>query len=72
MRVATPSTPTSNGATTIKADRAIVASHDEASTSVENILKGISTISGKLQHAAVVAEVRILARRFKVEVVPKS
>jgi hypothetical protein len=72
LRVATPSAPTSDGTTAIGADCPIVASYNEPASSVGNILEGISTVGGEFQHASVVAEVRILARRFEIKVVSKS
>jgi hypothetical protein len=72
LRVAAPSLTTSNRAAAISTDGAVIAADHEASASSKNILKSISTVTAELQHTAIVAEVRILARRFKVEVVPEG
>jgi hypothetical protein len=62
---------TSNGAASIRADYAVVAANNEVSTGGKNVLKCISAVSAKLQHATVKAEVRVHVRRFKVEVLPE-
>ena len=73
LRVAAPCLTTSNRTTAIGADGAVIAAHDEAPASGKNILKRISTVSAQLPSTpAVKAEVRILARRFKIEVLPKG
>ena len=72
LRVATPSLTASNRTTPIGADRAVISAHNKAAAGCKNILKRIPAVSADLQHAAVEAEVRILARRFKIEVVPES
>jgi hypothetical protein len=46
---------TSNGAASIRADYAVVPANDEVSTGGKNVLKCISTVSAKLQHATVKA-----------------
>jgi hypothetical protein len=69
--VAAPSLTTSNRATPIGADCAVIASHDEAPASSDDI--GESTAANaNLQHAAVEAKVRVWARCFKIEVVPED
>jgi hypothetical protein len=72
LGVATPSLTTRNRATAINADGAIIAPYLEESTNGKNILKRIPTVSAHLQNAPVEAEVWILARRFKIEIVPES
>jgi len=62
---------TSNGAASIRADYAVVAANNEVPASGKNVLKCISAVSAKLQHATVKAEVRVHVRRFKIEVLPE-
>jgi hypothetical protein len=71
LRVAAPSLTTGDRTTTIRADRAVVATHQEAPASGKNILKRIPTIRADLQHATVETEVWIRIRCFKIEVVPE-
>jgi len=71
-RVAAPSLTTSNRATAISANRAVIAPHGKGPAGRKNILKRISTISADFKHSAVEAQVRILARRFKIEVLSKG
>jgi hypothetical protein len=63
---------TCNRAAAISANGAVIPAHDEAPASGKNILKRVSTVTAHLQHAAVVAEIGILARRFKIEIVPEG
>jgi hypothetical protein len=50
---------TSNGAASIRADHAVVPANNEVSTGGKNVLKRISAVSAKLQHATVKAEVGV-------------
>jgi hypothetical protein len=68
-RVSTPSLATSNRATPIVTNRAVVAADHKATASGEDILKRISAVSAQFQDAAVVTQVRILIRSFQIEVV---
>ncbi len=70
-RVAAPSLTTGNRTTPISANGAVVAPHHEAATSGKDVLKRISAVNADLQHSAIEAQVRILARRFKIEVLSK-
>src|SRR5882724_11710742 len=72
LRVAAPSLTTSNGATAISADRAVIASHAKAPASCKNVLKRVSAVSAHLQHTAIKSQAGIRVRRFKVEVMPES
>jgi hypothetical protein len=72
LRIAAPSLTTSNRTTAISADGAVVASDHEDPASCKNILKRFSTVSADLQDASVEAEVRVFARRFKVEILPEN
>jgi len=56
----------------IGADSAVIAAHKKTAASGKNILKRISPVTAELQHAAVIAEVGILARCLEIEVLPES
>jgi len=71
-RVAAPSLTTCNRTTTIGADNAVVAAHLEAATSRKDVLECISTVNADLYHPTVETQVRILARRFNIEVMPQG
>ena len=72
LGVTAPCPTTGNGTATILANRPVVAAHEKAPTGEENILKRGSAVRAELQHAAVVAEMWVRVRRFKVEVLPKG
>jgi hypothetical protein len=72
FRVAAPSLTTCNRVSTIGADGAVIAAHEEAPASDKNILKRIAPVTAELQHTAVIAEVGILARCLKIEVLSKG
>ena len=72
IRVAAPCLTTSNRTAPISANCAVVTAGHEAPASVKDILERVSTVSAELQHTAIEAEIRILARRFKIEVVPEG
>lgn len=69
LRVATPRLKPRNGATSIGADGAIIATQKEGAG--RNVLKRISTVTADLQHAAVETHIGIRVGRFKIEVVPE-
>jgi hypothetical protein len=62
---------TSNGTPSIRADYAVVPANNEVSTGGKNVLKCISAVSAKLQHAAVKPDVGIHVGCFKIEVLPE-
>ena len=68
-RVAAPGLTSGNRTAAIGADRAIVATHQEAAANSKNILKRIPTVNADLQHAAVKSKVGVLAGRVQVKVV---
>jgi len=72
FRVAAPSPTTCNRTTTISTDGAVIAPDEKAAASCKNILKGSSTVSAQLEHAAVETQVRICIGCFKIEIVPES
>jgi hypothetical protein len=72
LRIAAPGLTTSHRTTAISADGAVIASDHEEPASCKNILKRISTVSADFQDASVEAEVRVFARRFKVEILPEN
>jgi hypothetical protein len=69
--VTAPRLTTCDGAASISADCAVIASTNEAPSSGNNILKGISPVGAQFEHATVEPEVRILIRRFEIEIVPE-
>ena len=71
-RIAAPSLTTCNRTTPISANGAVVAPHQENATSGKDVLECISIVKTDLKHSAVETQVRILARRFKIEVLSKG
>ena len=55
----------------IGADRAVVAARDESAANGKDVLKCISAVGAKFKHAPVEADVGIVGRRFKIEIVPE-
>jgi hypothetical protein len=66
-RVAAPGPATSDWTAAITADCAVVTTGHEAAPD-SNILERLSAINAEIQDTAIEAEVGILARRFKIEV----
>jgi hypothetical protein len=69
VRIAAPSPKTSNRTAAIKANSTVVPADEEACG--RDVLKGIPAVGAVLKYTAVEAEVGVLCRRFKVEVVPE-
>jgi hypothetical protein len=72
LGIAAPSRTTGNRTTAIGADCAVITAHQEATASGNNVLKGVSTVSAKLQYTAIEAQVGVRVRGFKIEVLPEG
>jgi hypothetical protein len=71
FRIAAPSLTTRYWTAPMSADGSVIAACDEAAASIEDVLECIAAVSAHLQHATVKTQLRILAWRFKIKVVPE-
>jgi hypothetical protein len=67
--IAAPCLKTSDRTAPIGCDGTIVSAHEKSARG--NILKRVAIVTAELQHSAVEAKARVLARCFKIEILPK-
>lgn len=71
LRIATPCLTACDRTATVIGDRAVVATHQKASSGGKNVLERISTVGAELEHATVETHIRIDVGGFKIEIVPE-
>ena len=72
IRIAAPSLTTGNRAATISADGAVIASCNESTASLKDVLERLSLVNADLQHATIKTEIGIFGRGFEIEVMSEG